>query len=194
MKLVEGSNIESFNSQPTLEGHTLKLRPLQVEDFDELYASSSNPKTWAGHPNSDRYQLPVFEKLFKASIESESTLVVISRDENKVIGSSRYYQVTPHPNDLCVGFTFLDCEYWGGKTNRELKGLMLGHAFTAVDTVWLHIAASNIRSRKAAEKIGAVYTGDEELTIGGSTKSNCCYQIEKSLWLASNKDQVLDSL
>lgn len=180
MKLIQGSNITAFDSQPSLQGETLKLRPLSANDFDELYASAANPRTWAGHPNSDRYQLPVFKELFQAGLDCESTLVIIDGAKDKIIGSSRYYQVEPYPDDICVGFTFIDCDYWGGATNRELKTLMFRHAFAVFDTIWLHIAPSNIRSRKAAEKIGAVYTGDELLAIGGSLKTSCCYKNTKA--------------
>lgn len=68
-------------------------------------------------------------------------------------GSSRYYQL--QPNQVTVGFTFLARQYWGGRYNRELKTLMLNHAFHFVDVVSFEIGAKNIRSRRAIEKIGA---------------------------------------
>ncbi len=49
-----------------------------------------------------------------------------------------------------------DFEACGSATHGELKALMLACAFTQVDVVWFHIGRDNHRSRKAAEKIGAV--------------------------------------
>ena len=48
--------------------------------------------------------------------------------------------------------------YWGGVYNREMKQLMLDHAFQFVESVILIIGSENWRSRRAAEKIGAVLT------------------------------------
>jgi RimJ/RimL family protein N-acetyltransferase len=49
--------------------------------------------------------------------------------------------------------------HWGGPVNAEMKRLMLEHAFKYVKNVVFMIGPSNMRSRKAVEKIGAVHIG-----------------------------------
>jgi hypothetical protein len=44
----------------------------------------------------------------------------------------------------------------GGTTNREVKRLMLDHAFTFVDTVIFWVGEQNWRSQGAMTKIGGV--------------------------------------
>lgn len=44
---------------------------------------------------------------------------------------------------------------WGGDYNRELKFIMLDHAFQSLRSVIFHVGEGNARSRKALEKIGA---------------------------------------
>ena len=44
--------------------------------------------------------------------------------------------------------------HWDGAVNRQIKRLMLAHAFTFVDTVVFWVGESNWRSQRAMEKIG----------------------------------------
>ena len=56
-----------------------------------------------------------------------------------------------------IGWTFLETKFWGGAYNRELKSLMLDHAFRFVDRVLFVVGENNFRSQKALEKIGAKF-------------------------------------
>lgn len=60
-----------------------------------------------------------------------------------------------------IGWTFLDRSCWGGRYNREMKQLMLEHAFDVVDAVVFRVHSDNARSRRAVEKLGAVRVGTE---------------------------------
>ena len=55
-----------------------------------------------------------------------------------------------------IGWTFLARSHWGGATNREVKRLMLDHAFGFVDTVVFWVGEKNFRSQGAMKKIGGV--------------------------------------
>ncbi len=173
---------ELFSYQPSLVGDTLSVRPLYEDDFDALFTCASDKKIWAGHPNSDRYQKPVFEKWFDTAINSKATVVVIDNNRNEIIGSSRFYWLDTIPDDISIGFTFLACQYWGGPTNFELKTLMLNYAFNFFDTVWFHIAPSNIRSQKATQKIGCQFSHEEMLKISTKDELWYCYKMEKKSW------------
>jgi len=50
----------SFDLQPILKGELLRLRPLRLEDFHDLYAVASDPLIWEQHPVRDRYKEEVF--------------------------------------------------------------------------------------------------------------------------------------
>ncbi len=49
----------------------------------------------------------------------------------------------------------------GGQYNREMKHLMLAHAFRFVQRVVFRVGPNNHRSQRALEKIGASYVGPE---------------------------------
>ena len=149
--------MKEFDVQPHLVGDQLELRGIQLEDFDALYNAASDKLIWEQHPNHDRYKKPVFSKWFEQAIAGQS-LVVIDQKTKTIIGSSRYYEVELEESSLAIGYTFLARAYWGGRSNAELKSLMLKHAFQYVETVWFHIGADNIRSQKAVLKIGALFS------------------------------------
>ena len=79
-----------------------------------------------------------------------------STGPGRIIGSSRYYGYEPELGEIEIGWTFLASSHGGGGANREVKRLMLDHAFTFVDTVIFWIGDENWRSQGAMTKIGGI--------------------------------------
>ncbi len=146
--------------QPTLVGDNLLLRPLNESDWDAMYAVASDPLLWEVHPAWDRYKEPVFREYFVGAMASRGALAAIDRATNRIIGGSRYAHYVPDRNEIEIGWSFLARAYWGGAYNREMKALMLFHAFQVFDSVRFNIGAKNVRSRRAIEKIGARLYGE----------------------------------
>lgn len=172
----------AFDDQPTLLGENLQLRPLRADDFEALFAAAGSPETWAGHPAKDRYRREVFEPYFQFLVQAGGCLLILDRASGKAIGCSRYYPVPDQPDDIGIGFTFINHRYWGGATNRELKTLMLGHAFGHFERVWFHIAPSNIRSQKGTAKLGAVLAYEATLDLSGTPAHWLCYALPRKRW------------
>ena len=157
--MVPSMTAMTFEKQPTLIGELLELRPLRADDWDALFAVASDPLIWEQHPDSDRYKEDVFRRFFAEALESGGALVAIDRRTGKIVGSSRFYGYDPTMSEVEVGWTFLARSHWGGVYNGEMKRLMIEHAFRFVRNVVLLIGVDNIRSQRAAEKIGAVRDG-----------------------------------
>jgi len=155
-----------FDLQPTLVGEQLELRPLAPADFDALYAVASDPLIWEQHPNRDRWQPDVFREFFRVALESGGALVVVDRRDGRIIGSSRFHGYDEAAREVEIGWTFLARSYWGGTYNREMKHLMLRHAFRFVDSVVFLVGPTNFRSQRAMEKIGGVRAGTRRGTEG----------------------------
>jgi RimJ/RimL family protein N-acetyltransferase len=149
-----------FDIQPILDGPRIRVRPLAAADFDDLFAVASDPELWALHPASDRYQLPVFRRLFEESMASGGTVVVIDKANETIIGSSRFRIPAPDAGKIEIGWSFLARAYWGGEFNAEVKSLLLAHAFRFVDIVYFRVGEDNLRSRRAMEKIGGQLTAE----------------------------------
>ena len=172
----------TFELQPTLKGDLLELRPLRPEDFQDLYAVASDPLIWEQHPSSDRYQEPVFQIFFRDALTSGGALLAIDCKDGRVIGSSRYHGYNQEKSEIEIGWTFLSRTHWGGIYNREMKQLMLRHAFRFVNRVIFLVGPQNWRSQRAVEKIGGVRVGSR--TDGGG-RDSFVYQITAATFFSS---------
>lgn len=121
-----------------------------------MYAAGSDPKIWEVHPVPDRWTEPKFRAFFDDAVNSKMAFAFVERACGKVIGSSRYYEHEPDKSEIEIGWTFLARSHWGGASNREVKRLMLDHAFTFVDTVIFWVGETNWRSLGAMGKIGGI--------------------------------------
>jgi N-acetyltransferase len=170
-----------FDLQPHLKGELIELRPLRPDDWEHLFAVASDRLIWEQHPESDRYKEEVFKLFFKGALESGGAFVVIDTKNKQIIGSTRFYGYDPEKSEVEIGWTFLARKYWGGQYNREMKQLMLAHAFKFVENVIFYVGENNVRSRKATEKIGAIKSGTVERVYGNRPPSlNVRYVIKKS--------------
>jgi len=155
--------MSEFELQPTLTGKLVELRPLRLEDFNELFKAASDPLLWEQHPEPNRYKREVFQKFFDGAMESKGAFAVFERKSGKIIGSSRYYDYDPAKREVVIGYSFLERAFWGRQYNPEMKSLMLDHAFRSVDRVRFEVGEKNFRSQKALRNIGAEMVGKVEL-------------------------------
>jgi N-acetyltransferase len=171
----------SFELQPILKGELIELRPLTPEDWDDLFGVASDPLIWEQHPESDRYKENVFKIFFREALESGGAFVVIDKKSQQVIGSTRFYGYNPDKSEIEIGWTFLARRYWGGRYNREMKQLLLAHAFKFVESVVFFVGPNNFRSQKAMEKIGGIRKGIVKRVYGNHPPTlNVKYVMEKS--------------
>jgi RimJ/RimL family protein N-acetyltransferase len=167
----------SFDLQPVLKGELLTLRPLLPEDFHELYSVASDPLIWEQHPIKDRYQEEVFKGFFREALESGGALIAVDSKDGQVIGTSRFHGYDQERSEIEIGWTFLARSHWGGIYNREMKQLMLRHAYKFVNSVVFLVGPQNLRSQRAMEKIGGVRVGSRR-DAGG--RDSFVYQITAS--------------
>src|ERR1700722_1226472 len=155
-KRVINENMSQPDFQPTLIGPTVTLRPISAADWPELFTAGSEPDIWKVHPQPDRYTEPGFRKFFDGAVNSKMGFAFVERATGALIGSSRYHGYEPKLGEIEIGWTFVVRSHWGGATNREVKRLMLDHAFSFVDTAIFWVADTNWRSQGAMTKIGGV--------------------------------------
>src|SRR5712692_10962974 len=142
----------SFELQPILKGELLELRPLRAEDFHDLYAVAADPLIWEQHPIKDRYKEEVFKEFFREALETGGALIAIDSEDGQVIGSSRFHGYDKEKSEIEIGWTFLARSHWGGIYNREMKRLMLQHAFRFVNGVIFLVGPQNVLSQRVRGK------------------------------------------
>jgi RimJ/RimL family protein N-acetyltransferase len=165
----------TFDPQPNLTGDLLEMRPLRAEDFQALFAVAADPLIWEQHPCKDRHQEEVFKVFFREALESGGALLALDRKDGRVIGSSRFHGYDEGKSEVEIGWTFLARSHWGGAYNREMKRLMLRHAFGFVNSVVFAVGSHNLRSQRAVEKIGAVRAGTR---LDGSGRESLVFRLE----------------
>ncbi len=175
--------IPQFNLQCTLENDLIAIRPIDSNDFEDLYTIASDPLLWEQHPSKTRYQKEVFENFLKGALESESAFLVYDKVNAVVIGTSRYYDYDAEKKNVVIGYTFIARSYWGKAYNMALKKIMLDYAFQFLDAVHFHIGANNIRSQTAIGRLGAKKIGEEQIAYYGEQHNlNFIYEIRKEDW------------
>ena len=170
----------AFDLQPYLKGELIELRPLAPADWNELFAVASDSLIWEQHPERDRHKEGVFRIFFKDALESGGAFVIIDRQTQHIIGSTRFYGYDAEKSEIEIGWTFLARKYWGGRYNAEMKRLLLNHAFKFVESVVFFVGEDNARSQKAMEKVGAIKAGTTTRTYGNRPPTpNVKYVISK---------------
>jgi len=98
----------------------------------------------------------------------------------RVIGSSRFHGYDEAADEVEIGWTFLARSYWGGRYNRDMKRLMLAHAFRYVGRVVFLIDPANYRSQRAVEKMGSTRAG---MRTDATGRTSCVFQVVAPEWL-----------
>lgn len=172
--------------QPSLLGQLVKIVPLDISNYEELYKVAADPLIWVQHPNKNRYKKNVFKLFFKGALESQSAFIIYDVYSAEIIGSTRYYDINLNNSSIAIGYTFLARSHWGKGHNSEVKKLLLNYVFSFVNNVVFHIGVNNIRSQKAIEKLGAEKVGEQEMSYHGEDiQLNYVYQIKKHNWIQS---------
>ncbi len=169
----------SADRQPVLSDARVLLRPLVQEDWDALFSVAADPLIWAGHPAQDRRQEPVFRPFFDDALASGGALAILDASTGTVIGSSRFDTSRAAPGEVEIGWTFLARAYWGGVVNAAVKRLMIGHALRHFDRTIFLVAATNIRSQRAMDRIGGRLTDRRRTThVAGHDIPHLVYAID----------------
>ena len=171
--------IEVPNWQPTLAGERVRLRPLRESDRDAMHAAASDPAVWAQHSERNRHERPVFDRFFDGALAGGGALAVEDAATGRIVGGTRYYDWNPADRSVVIGYTFLERARWGDGTNREMKRLMLDHAFRWARTAWFHVSPGNLRSQRALEKIGARRDREEMVPVGGVPSPRVIYRVDR---------------
>ena len=156
---MAGASGSQMNLQPVISGERVNIRPLKRDDLDALYAVAVDPLIWEQHPAKSRCERATFAMFFQESLDSGGALAIMETAGGQMIGSSRYHGFSAEESVVEIGWSFLARAYWGGIYNREVKDLMLRHAFRYVQGVVFLVDPENLRSQRAVEKIGGCHVG-----------------------------------
>lgn len=188
---------EKWISHPTiLESTSIELIPLEKEHFEELYSAAADKDLWTLIPTDGSDKNLFYQNYEFALSEREQgnqyPFVIRHKETQKLIGSTRFFEIFPSDKKLEIGWTWITKEFWGTSVNLECKLLLLTYCFEVLKTnrVQLKTKDNNFRSRKAIEKIGGVFEGilrKDKIQNDGTTRNAAYYSILDEEWNAAKQ-------
>ena len=175
-------------------GHLIELWPLEEDTLDELFAVAGDPALW--RLTSVDYSDPaIFYPNFRAALHDRQLgkaypFMVRLAGSGQAIGTTRLLDIHPHDKKLEIGVTWIACAFWGSGVNAECKRLLLEYCFDTLgaNRVQFRAKADNGRSRRALEKIGAVFEGvmrQDKIEPSGNSRDTAVYSIVRAEWPAA---------
>lgn len=169
----------------TLLGTHVALEPLSSGHVDALVGAATADRTTFGftgvpgdHPAMQQY---VDGLLHDADEGTALPFAQRRLADGLVIGCTRFmsivsWPIRPFPVEVEIGGTWLATDAQRSAINTEAKLLLLGHAFDhwGVHRVALCTDARNERSRRAIERLGAVFEGvlrQHRVSMGDAVES-----------------------
>lgn len=175
----------------TLEGHHVRLEPLEQRHLPGLRLAIEDGKLWeipvtfVPHPDDLPNFLDAAETGFRAG--TELAFAAVDRQTGQVAGSTRFRCIEATHRRLEIGFTFLAASTQRTHVNTEAKYLMLCHAFEALgcNRVELLTDERNTKSRNAIQRIGAKEEGvlrNHMVMRDGFIRNSVMYSITSNEW------------
>jgi N-acetyltransferase len=189
-------------SPPLLRGRTVTLRPLALADAGALALAASESRGEYGYtrvPDSVEDARRYIE-LALSDRDAGRRIPFAIEWHDRVVGSTSYLDIqqwrwpagsplqrADHPDSVEIGSTWLAGSAQRTRCNTEAKYLLLCHAFDVwrVHRVCLKTDERNARSRRAIERLGAVFEGVRRSDMpaqDGSVRSSAYYSIVPAEW------------
>jgi RimJ/RimL family protein N-acetyltransferase len=175
----------------SLSGGIADLLPLEEYHFPELQEAASDKRIWEFYPGDwsipERFLTAYQSTLLLREKGMEYPFVILHKPSQKIIGSTRFLDISAYDRRLEIGGTWLMPQYWGTAINFDCKLALLTFGFETLhaNRIQLKTQHNNIRSRKAIEKIGGTYEGvirQHMLKDDGSFRSSAYFSILMEEW------------
>ncbi|NII72864.1 RimJ/RimL family protein N-acetyltransferase [Dyella sp. SG562] len=177
----------------SLAGQRVELCPVEEVHLDELFELGRDREIW--RLTSVDYSDPqIFYPSFAAALRERELgktypFLIRLRGDGRIVGTTRFLEIQPQDRKLEIGVTWMASAFWGSGINLECKLLLLAHCFETLDAnrVQFRAKADNARSRRALEKIGAVFEGvmrKDKIEASGKPRDTAFYSIVSEEWPA----------
>ena len=174
-----------------LEGHGVRLEPMDAAHADALRDAASDGNLWelwfTAVPEPDKV-----DAYINAALEGQQAghmwpWVVRELGSGKVVGSTRYHDVVAAVDRVEIGYTWYARSWQRTHVNTACKLLLFQHAFETVGcaVVGLRTDNFNFASQRAIERLGAKKDGvirHHQARRDGSARDSVMYSVLKAEW------------
>ncbi|NBW72638.1 MAG: N-acetyltransferase [Flavobacteriia bacterium] len=190
----------NFKENYTLENEMVKLRPLELNDFENLLHFSINePELWMYsliQANSEINLKKYIELAINGRENSkEYAFIVFDKRAEKFAGSTRFYDIQIENLTLQLGYTWYGKDFQGTGLNKNCKYLLLEFAFEILKMERVEFRADyeNKRSISAMKSIGCKEEGvlrSNGFKADGTRRDSIVLSILKEEWNYKIKNEL----
>lgn len=175
----------------SLEGNLVKLVPLEKEHKNDLLLAASDGELWnlffTSVPSAETIDAYI-DSVLEQKQQNSYPFVVVHKPTNKIIGSTRYYNIDPKCKKLYIGYTWYAKSYQRTGVNAECKYLLLKYAFENLSyhTVRLETHHLNHKSKEAILRLGAKQDGilrNDKIDSTGNLRDTILFSIVQQEWV-----------
>ena len=175
----------------TLEGHGIRLEPLQYEHEGGLAAAAADGKLWelwvTFVPEPDQTHAYIVDALAGQEAGHMLPWAVRELSSGAIVGSTRYHDIVPEIDRVEIGHTWYAKQWQRSHVNTTCKLVLLEHAFDTLgcQVVGLRTDAFNFASQRAIEALGAKKDGvirHHRIRRDGTVRDSVIYSILANEW------------
>lgn len=175
----------------TLEGHGVRLEPLETSHIDALKVAAADGRLWelwfTTVPAPDETSRYVDDALAGKAAGHMLPWAVRDLATGDVIGCTRYHDIDAAIDRVEIGYTWYAKSRQKSHVNTACKLLLLGHAFDALGcaVVGFRTDNFNVASQRAIAALGAKKDGvlrHQKARRDGTARDTWVFSILQSEW------------
>lgn len=186
--------VPSDAEQLTFEGQFVRLEPLHEGHVAQLVKAAAHPEIWEYFSfdgtlpgRMERFLHDMMAR--RQQLGTYMPFAVIDPATGQAIGHTSLYDLNPAYLNCELGYTWYRPDYWSTGLNAEAKYFLLKLAFEDMGMIRVQfkVNATNTRSRKAVEKLGAQFEGlirNHMIRENGLIRTSAFYSILTEEWPA----------
>ena len=174
-----------------LEGHGIRLEPLNIDHLDGLTSAAADGKLWelwfTSVPEPAQTHAYIHDALKGQTDGHMLPWAVRELMSGKIIGTTRYHDIVAAIDRVEIGWTWYAKSWQRSHVNTACKLLLLGHAFQTLGcrVVGLRTDQFNFASQRAIEALGARKDGvirHHMMRRDGTVRDSVMYSIIVTEW------------
>ena len=175
----------------TLEGHGVRLEPLDIQHEPGLRTAVQDGRLWelwyTVVPEPEQMSKYISDAHVGRTAGTMLPWAVRELTSGEIIGTTRYHDVVAAIDRVEIGYTWYAARWQRSHVNTACKLLLMAHAFETMGckVVGLRTDNFNFRSQRAIEALGAKKDGvlrHHQPPRDGSARDSVMYSILLSEW------------
>ncbi|ADU51838.1 GCN5-related N-acetyltransferase [Thermaerobacter marianensis DSM 12885] len=184
-----------FRNLPVLETARLVLRPLTLDDVDDVYRYASDPEvarytTWEAHRSLEDSRAFVEAQVQAYEEDQIAPWAMVLREAGRVIGTTGFVAWAPRHARAELGYA-MGRSYWGRGLMTEAVRAVVAYGFTrmGLNRIEARCIPENRASARVMEKAGMRYEGllREVMYSKGRFVDLCLYAILRREWAVTRE-------